>query len=673
MSFKGAAIDSLTLNSWISEQGQLNLTNLLVPQTRISTSQLESNLATLQNPPEAETASDWQVSLEQLQLNNLAANFEDRSLSTPANLGAKNLNLTAQNLSTQPGTLSPFNGSVQLLTGGDIQISGNATLLPDLLLDAELKATDIQLKGVQSYISEFAKVRINSGAVDADVTLKSEPAELLDTRGNITVAGFSAQDLVTNSELLRWKSLLFDDFAYDLSAAKLEISRLLFTEPYARLLIAKDQSTNFGDVIIATPADSAEPKPTESSGNELELQIGEIDLRNGSADFADNSLPLPFAASIKNVKGDISTVSTVTTEPTSVVINGQVDEYGAASVNGKLLALDPLQYTDIAVVFDNINMPTLSPYTAEFVGRRIQNGKLNVELDYEFENSQMLGQNSVVLSEFTLGDKVDSENAVNLPLGLAVALLKDKDGIIDLNLEVTGDVDDPDFSISAIVLKAFGTLVTKVVTSPFRALGGLVDDDIPDLDTLEFADGTADLTPPDREKLAALGQALTERPELTLIVPPTLDQERDRKAAQQAAVAARVDAQMSIKEQRDETPDMFVRRQRKVLENLYKASVENADLKAIKQDFTRPLEAGARPKLDEVAYSAELRRRLVERELISDQQLESLAAERAQRTVNEILLASESLSNRILIGEPVITQSTDPQWVLMKMALEANP
>lgn len=188
-----------------------------------------------------------------------------------------------------------------------------------------------------------------------------------------------------------------------------------------------------------------------------------------------------------------------------------------------------------------------------------------------------------------------------------------------------------------------------------------------DLDSLQFEAGLAELTPPDREKLVKLAEALSQRPELVLQVPPTMDAAVDRRAMQFSAVDAWVNEQMS---QKDESPDMFVKRQRKVLERLYKDTVQDADIKALRASFTRPPTEGAKPKLDEVAYSADLRRQLAELQPVSDAQLDALAENRAGAVMGALLAAFPTLENQLRQSELVQTETRDPQWIEMKLELE---
>jgi hypothetical protein len=657
---ESVALDDLRIDGRIDEKGRLNFNNLLVTNDE----PVQNATAQDNDDTKSEDAQPWSISLAEFQINRFSAGFEDRSLATPAKLGIANLDFRISELSNADNAVFPFESQLSLTTGGVIRQSGKLTILPEPVLDSQLEIEGLQLSIAQPYISEFVLVRIDSGELNMSANIKSDSAEQLSFRGGFTIDNLDTHDVLKNVSLLDWKQLLVDDIAVQLDAAEVEISKLKLDEPYLRFEIAEDRSTNIGDLVV----ERATTEPAEDSGSqEFQIQVGETDIRDGSANFADRSLPLPFAAAITNLDGDLSTISTTSSTPTNIDIKGQVDKYGSATIGGSVNPLDPFNFMDIKVVFRNLNMPTLSPYTAEFVGQKIAAGKLDIDLGYKFKEGQMLGSNSVVINDFTLGEKVENEDAMSLPLRLAVALLKDKDGVIDIDLEVSGNADDPEFNVAGVVMKALATLITKVAASPFSALGGLVGGDDVDLDILRFEAGLAELTPPDREKLVRLAEALSQRPELVLQVPPTTNAAIDRSAMQSAAVEALVDEQMSEK---DESPDMFVKRQRKVLEKLYKKTVQDPDVKALRAGFTRPPTEGAKPQLDDVAYSADLRRQLAELQPVSDAQLDALAETRAGAVMDALLAASPTLENQLSQGETAQSETTDSQWIEMKLELE---
>ena len=673
------AVDDFRIDAWLDENGALNLDNLLIesgPAETPDTIDTEELVEAAEEVAEAsaEESEEWALRLTEFQINNFSAGFRDDSLNKPAELGIVSLNASIRDISNAPDAAFPFNSQLNLLGGGTITESGSITVLPEILLDSELKISGLQLSMVQPYISEFARARIDSGEINMDAKVTSTPEEQLTVRGSVSIDKLATQDMVQNVSLLDWQKLLIDDLLFKVDANSLEISKVLLDRPFVRFEIAADQSTNFGDLVIEQPATA---EPAAEDAEEMRIQIGETDIRQGKANFKDLSLPLPFAAEIAKLDGDLSTISTVSSAPTRVDVKGQVDEFGTASISGNVRVFDPLNLMDIQVEFANLNMPTLSPYTVEFVGQKVESGKLDVNLGYKFDKGQMEGSNAIVIDQFTLGEKVPSDNAMNLPLGLAVALLKDKDGVIDIDLQVSGNVDDPEFSVAGLILKALGNLVTKVATSPFRALGGLVGGDDIDLDILQFEPGSDALTPPDREKLLKLSAALEQRPELQLLIPPTLHTDSDRLAMQQAAVEQLVDMQMSDKDKREDEPDMFIKRQRKVLEKIYKEQIPDGDYKAMRDTYKRPPPDGGRARLDEVAYSDELRRQLVAKQPIPDEMLNTLALARAENVSSELNNSVPTLQNRIQITEPQAGETEndsgdDTKWIIMKLEIDAS-
>ena len=669
------AINDLHISSWLGRDGAINYSELISdPETKAEAIELEEEvIEELSTATDESTESSeippWALSIGEFRLNRMSARFEDRSLRNTAQLGIANMDFVIRDISNGQNAMLPFEADITLLTGGQLRWDGNITVVPDIVLDSNLSVQALDIAGAQAYASEVARISIDSGAIDMTASIKSDQDDMLAVRGSLNLNNLAIQDLIKNEPLLNWNKLVIDDLAIGLDANNLEVSRILIDQPYARLIIAKDGSTNFSELMVESENAGA-AKPEASAATPMQIQIGETDIRNGDLSFTDLSLPLLFTADIENLEGDFSTISTTSTEPTQLDLQGTIDEFGTARINGSAYVLDPTTNADINVTFLNLNMPTLSPYTAEFVGQKIATGKLAIELGYQFDDGNMLGSNSVVITDFTLGDKVENEDAMRLPLGLAVALLKDKDGVIDVDLEVSGDVDDPEFSMSGIVLKALGNLIAKVASSPFRALGGLVGGDDIDLDLLQFEPGRSELTPPDREKLLKLADALAQRPELLLVIPAVLNPDADKLAMQTDAVDARIDAQMSAGTGRDESPDMFIKRQRKILEKLYKQAVPDVSIRELRKEYTRVLVEGERAKLDAVAYSAELRRRLIGIEPISNTQLEQLAAARAFASREQLLINDPSLSDRVRESGLVVVGGENPEWIELKMTIE---
>ncbi len=306
-----------------------------------------------------------------------------------------------------------------------------------------------------------------------------------------------------------WDALRLKNTHLQLDAAVLDIALIELARPFAKLVIAADASTNFSALQTeqASASETTAPaRPVAMRKISFTIKIGKTTIADGSMDFSDFSLPLPFKAPISELGGSISTLATDTTQPSEIDLEGKVAKYGFVSITGTASLMAPTEQTAVEAKFRNVDMPSLSPYTAEFAGRKIASGKLDLDLNYTLDKEQMAGENKIVIETFELGEKVENPDAMDLPLDLAVALLKDMNGVIDLELGVSGDMNDPSFSASGIVLKAFANLITKAAAAPFKLLGSLIPGGgETDFDAVEFQAGRADLMPPEQQKLDQLG------------------------------------------------------------------------------------------------------------------------------------------------------------------------
>jgi hypothetical protein len=236
-------------------------------------------------------------------------------------------------------------------------------------------------------------------------------------------------------------------------------------------------------------------------------------------------------------------------------LEGRVDEFGLARVDGSLATFDPTQFMDLRVAFRNIEMTPLSPYSATFAGRRIASGRLGLDLQYKIDKGALLGDNKVELMKFTLGERVEAPGALNLPLDLAVALLTDAEGRIAIGVPVKGNVNDPQFSYGHLIWQAITTVLTNIVTAPFRALFGSGGDAV---ESIAFDPGRAALLPPEREKLKRVAEALEKRPQLKLAVEGQYS-EADRAALRRRDVAHALALALESEAVGDEPPPVNAR------------------------------------------------------------------------------------------------------------------
>lgn len=643
--------------------GALDIARLLASRTATEPGTEPVPAAGGATPP-AETTpgaptEPWHVTLGRFTVQDAGLRFRDETRNTPAELAIEGLDLSLTGLSSEPNAHFGLDSRLAFAGGGTVAVQGSIAAIPDVLADASLAIDGLKLAQFQPWVSDFARVQIHDGSLQFKGQVKATPAESFALQGDADIKGLDTQDVRKDERLLAWSELAVDDLRFAATARSLKISRVRLVQPYARVFIAKDQTTNIGDVLVQ------EPKPAAGSGAEapgrggrttpapaakpFAVRVGKLIVTSGAADYTDLSLPLPFAAHIEALGGTITAIDTRSEEPSRIKLEGQVGRYGLTRIEGLLRAGAPTELADINLVFRNVEMATLSPYTVKFAGHKIAGGTLDLDLRYKLDHRKMVGENKVVIDKLELGEKFPSPDAINLPLGLAIALLKDADGRIDIDMPVTGSLDDPQFRIGPVIWKAFTTLLTRIVTSPFRLLGRLIGVESEDLGEIAFAPGRTDLLPPEREKLERIAEVLGKRPQLTVSIPATVATAPDTAALKAARLEEAVERELQAGATgRGGSVRDLDARTRRVLEDFYEAAFPSQLLKDLRARFTVPLhdDPQAKPRFDEGAYVAELRRQLVVTQAVAPADLDALGVGRAN-SVRAALLAAGVAEARV--------------------------
>lgn len=473
----------------------------------------------------------WQVLLKDVELRDYRVHLADKVPKTPVALEVGPLNLNVKNFDSL--NQSPF--SLKLDTGigkqGKLTASGDVNLNP---VSATLNVTtqDIDLRVAQAYIDPFIRLELRSGMLDSDlvVDLKRIDPLAFTVQGNVQIAQLHTLDTMKDRDFLKWQRLGLEKLNYQ-HGDSLSIAKVNVAQPYVRFMINDDRTTNIDDLLIAQPAGSAsktDAKPAAGKDKPLGIHVGGIAINDGSANFADFSLTPNFATAIQQLNGQIGTIDSRQAKPASVNIAGKVDRYAPVTIKGSVNPFDPMASLDIATSFKRVELTTLTPYSGKFAGYRIRKGRLNLDLHYLITKGQLKAENKLVVEQLQLGEKVDSPDAVDLPIKLAIALLKDTDGKISIELPVTGDLNNPQFSVMPIVWQTLRNLVLRAAQAPFKFIGGLISGGgAEDLGTVSFAPGSSELSPEAQKALTTLAAALKERPALRLEIEGTAAQSSD--------------------------------------------------------------------------------------------------------------------------------------------------
>ena len=539
-------IRSNGLETWVAREadGQLDWQKLFASQPAKAAAPVDAQApatADSKPAPAAAPSKPWQVLLKDVQLRDYKVHVADKAQAEPVVLDITPLNLDLRNFDSLNG--APF--TLKLDTGlgkqGKISAEGEVNLKP---VSAKLKVAtrDIDLRVAQAYITPFIRLELRSGMLGSDlaVNLKGTEPLAMSITGRAQVDQLHTLDTLKQRDFVKWEHLMLEGVDYE-HGDSLSIAKVNLDKPYARFMINPDRTTNVDDLLIPQPAENgttparasiaagdSKAAKAASTNKPMGIHIGGVSINDGSANFADFSLRPNFGTAIQELNGQIGTLDNRKPTPAKVDIKGQVDRYAPVTIAGSLNPFDPMSALDIATSFKHVELTNLTPYSGKFAGYRIRKGRLNLDLHYQITKGQLQAENNVVVEQLQLGEKVDSPDAVSLPIKLAIALLKDTDGKIAISLPVTGDLNNPQFSVMPIVWQTLRNLVLRAAQAPFKFIGGLVSGGGgDDLGTVAFAPGSSDLDGKAQAALMKLSSALKERPALRLEVEGSAAQSSD--------------------------------------------------------------------------------------------------------------------------------------------------
>jgi hypothetical protein len=549
------------LQVWRNADGSLNLQQLLAPAPPAV-----GATATAARSGEAAPAAApaWNIALGKLELQEAQIDAEDRSVSPAFKLHLGSIGLTVQNYSSSNTTPLMIDLHMGLGETGKLQTHGTLALASfDSALDLDLSGLD--LPAFQPYLAQSTGLTLYRGqlGVQGHVAYAHAPAHgqpQLQTALIVEVTDLATRDNIMNEDLVSWRSLRLEGLRYQMAPDALHIERIVAKAPYGRVVIGAQGGLNITDALktqaeaaapaAAAPAPAPEPRHSKRASSAtrtaaapppppkppgMPIGIARIEVHDGTANFTDHSVTPNFSTAIYGLKGSVVGLSSDPASRATVTLDGSVDRYAPVSIKGELNVLSAVTYTDITMSFSNIELPTFNPYSGKFAGYNIAQGKLTTEMHYLVENRKLDAKHHIVIDQLEFGAATESKQAVPLPIKLAVSLLKDRNGVIDLDLPVGGSLDDPSFHIGPIIWKVFVNLLTKAVTAPFALLGKLFGGG-PELSNIDFPPGLATLTDAEVQKLKQLSNALVERPQLKLDVPLHTQGDDDDAALERTAL-----------------------------------------------------------------------------------------------------------------------------------------
>jgi hypothetical protein len=639
--------------------GVLNVVALLPNQEK----KAEGKAGKTAPPPPASRAikappREWLVQVRKAALLGASVTAVDRNPQDPVTVTVSPLSITAENLSTEKDSRGQVSLEATVNRTGKIAVGGAVGVNP-VSADLDLNVRKIDLVPFQPYAAERINISLTGGKVSAKgkLTVAAQDDAIRTTyAGNLFVTTLSAVDKETSEDFLKWNSLHLEGIKVGTAPLSVAIRQAALTDFYSRLVVNPDGTLNVQRIVRKEGEDQpgeqaggardnvVGSKPPESPAPPTPVAIETATFQGGRINFTDHFIKPNYSANLLEVGGRVTGLSSEETRMADVDLRGKLENTAPLEITGKINPLRNDLFVDVKIDFKDMDLSSLTPYSGRYAGYTIEKGKLSLSLKYLIVKRKLEASNNVFLDQFTFGESVDSPEATKLPVRLAVALLKNRKGEIQLNLPVSGSLDDPKFSAWGVVVKIIVNLLVKAATSPFALLGAIFGGG-EELSYLEFDYGQANLDAPGEAKLKTLVKALHDRPALKLEIAGHVDKEKDREALRQWLFDRKVRSQKlkDLVGKGGEAPS---------LDNVV------VDVKEYPEYLKRAYRAEKFPKPRNILGMAkdlpvpEMEKLMQAHIQVTDDDLHLLAQRRAQ-TVKDYLLASKQVEpERVFLVEP---------------------
>ncbi len=499
------------------------------------------------------STNQWSGTIRSVEVTNCALHLEDHVNSRPARLDLTEISLAAKNISNLPGTNLTADLSLRWNTNGTIKIGTTASFQPPTA-DVQMDLDQLDLGTLDPYLEPKLDLYILGSKVGLHglVSLRTPKDQLpqVTFHGDASLQDFHTVDGVMAEDLVKWDAIRFQGIDANLNPQSVAIKEIDIDHAYARLAIETNKTINLLNALRMTrtnaPASTNETKvaaagaPTATNAPLPQIAIGAIVITNTSVSFSDRSMKPEVDLTIQDVNGRIANLSSEQLQHADVDLNAMVDGTGPASISGHINPFSDTSTNILVISLKDMDLTPTSPYAGKFAGYGIAEGKLNLDLSYQIVGKKLDSTNIITLDQFTFGDHVDSPEATHLPVRLAIAILKDREGKIVLDVPIQGTLGDPKFRIGKVVERAIVNILEKVATSPFSLLGAVFGGGGEELGYQDFAAGSSLLTSVDKQKLDSLAKGLYARPALKLEISGAVDPEGDREGLERVILDRKI-------------------------------------------------------------------------------------------------------------------------------------
>ncbi len=653
VSITGVTLEKLSFGLKKEKNGSIDVAGLVEPkEVKKST---KANI--IKNAPQEKP---YRVAIGAFDINDAEVVFEDKSVQKSAKVVLDKIHVGAKNIDSNKKSTLAYAVDMRVNKVGKIDAKGSLQHTP-LEQKGTLRLQKISLKELTPYLQESTFLKISDGYLSLNTknSYKQRGKKFnASVDGSLNVRDFFLHDTRDNSTIASFVKADVNSFVFKSTPNRLSIDEVLLDSFYVDAQINEDKSMNLAKLTKETP-ESKEPKETKKSEKKesFDFKLLKLKVKNGSANFADYSLPIDFKTSIHDLNGDVYALSNAKGGVSYVDMDGEVDAYGSAKLKGSVEASDFKSYTDLNLNFRNLSLNSFSGYSAQFAGYKIDEGKFFLDLQYKIFDSQLLGKNSLIIKKIKLGEEIEDENITKLPLGFAVALLEDSEGVIDINMPVEGNLNEPDFKYGAMVFKTFVNLIVKAVASPFKFLGAVMGIKSDELEFVEFGASEFVLLPPEREKLDNIAKMLLEKPKLSLKISGGYDTKGDKEALQAKKLTKELLAQSGNGG------------------NVTVNSVEELCIPRLGKEKIALLKDSTAQKYTKELFRSEFQKALIDECMttwsVLDEELVTLANSRADTIATYLIGVKNVDATKVVVEKAQERDDSKEQWVKTALKIDA--
>jgi uncharacterized protein involved in outer membrane biogenesis len=630
-----------------NQQGDINLTQIFAQKKQQGEKQTKKK-----------DESSLKLRIDMFKIEAAKIIYTDYLPSEPAKITADKINLALENFSMEKGTLGNLSLSLILDKKGAISVKGPVGIVP-LNSDLKIDFKNLGIRSFQPYFADKVRINVTRGTISAAGNLNLFPDGKGKTgikyKGNLLFSDLATVDRAHLNHFVTWKSFFLDQLHAGYNPLFLHIKNVALTDFYTRIIINPDGTLNVQDAfggdkketgkeaVLKEPEAVKKAPPAKQEDLFGNVKIGKITLQGGTVDFSDRHIQPNYFAKMFNMTGNVTELSSEEISRATVELRGNLGRGSPVEIAGKINPLAKDRFADIKLHFKDIELSPVTPYSSKYVGHPIVKGKLNFDIRYLIEGRKLDAKHNIFIDQLTFGDKVDSPDAIKAPVTLAVSLLKDRNGHINLDIPVSGSLDDPKFSVWPIVWQIIGNLIMKALTAPFALLASLSGGE--ELSFVEFDYGNAAISEGNRKKIDTLAKALYEKPNVKMDIVGHVDPVKDAEGLKRFEFDRKLKAQKQKVMMKEGSPSIPLRQiliQPQDYGKYLAMAYESAD-------FPKPRNAIGFPKK---LPPQEMEKLLLAYIQVSDGDLRQLAYRRTTNVKDLILKTGLVTPDRIFILEP---------------------